>query len=496
MNIASQRTLQQKEWATIDSAEWENMDWNSIEARVNKLQSQITKAVIRGRKNLVKKLQYLLSKSYCAKLLSVRRVTTSSGKNTAGIDGELWTTSKLKLLNAIQLTAKNYKSSSLRRIYIPKKNGKLRPIGIPTMYDRAMQALNALQLDPVAEVTADKTSFGFRKYRCAQDAGAYLFNVLGRKTSAEWILEGDIKGCFDNINHEWLMNNVMMNKRMLRKFLKSGYMDKGQLFPTETGTPQGGVISPILANITLDGISDMLKLKYSSSKTGKILRHYNKNKVYLARYADDFIITATNKETLIEIKELLVDFLKERGLTLSEEKTLITYISEGFDFLGWNFRKYKDGKLIIKPSKKSIQSVCNKIRETIYKSIAMKSEEVITQLNPIITGWCNYHKGMCSKEAFKEIDNVVFQSLWKWARRRHKNKSLKWVKEKYWFRENQRDWIFGTPELRLKFASKIKIERHRLIQIEANPYLPEWKEYYTDRESQKQYDKWVEKRRI
>jgi RNA-directed DNA polymerase len=488
MNMASQRALNQKGWATVD-LDWEQIDWTRVKDEVNRLQSQITKAIIKGAKNLAKKLQYLLSISRNAKLLSVKKVTTNPGKKTSGVDGELWLTTKVKLLKAIQLTAKKYQTKPLRRVSIPKKNGKMRDLGIPTMDDRAMQALYALTLDPIAEIIADVTSFGFRKYRSCQDAGDYLFKLLGRKTSAEWVLEGDIKGCFDNIKHEWMLKNVSMNKRMLKKFLKAGYIEKGELYPTEEGTPQGGIISPILANLTLDGIEAMLKAKYWHNKVGTIDRQHNKKKVYLTRYADDFIITAIDRETLIEIKEMLINFLDERGLKLSEEKTLITHVKEGFDFLGWHFRKYNSGKLIIEPSKKSIKSICDKIRETIYKSIAMKSEELIKILNPIITGWCNYHKGMCSKESFKKIDKTVFESLWKWARKRHNNKSKEWIKEKYWYREKQRDWIFGTPELRLKFASDVKIIRHRLIKFEANPYLPEWKDYYTDRELKQKYDK-------
>ncbi|HEL1814636.1 TPA: group II intron reverse transcriptase/maturase, partial [Streptococcus suis] len=244
---------------------------------------------------------------------------------------------------------------------------KKRPLGIPTMYDRAMQALYALALEPVAETTADTKSFGFRKGRSCQDACEYIFTALSRKASPQWILEGDIKGCFDNISHDWLLENIPMDKSILKQFLKAGFVFKGELFPTEDGTPQGGIISPILANMALDGLQQVLSDRFHTNRLGKIdLRFKNSHKVNLVRYADDFIVTAATQEIALEAKELIREFLLGRGLELSEEKTLVTHINDGFDLLGWNFRKYK-GKLIVKPSKNSIQTVIGKFSETILK---------------------------------------------------------------------------------------------------------------------------------
>ena len=297
MNKASQITSFKKKWATLDPKEmeiqWSSIHWKLIERQVNKLQSRITQATKEGKKSLAKKLQYLLTNSFFAKLLAVRKVTTNKGKNTSGIDKRLWSTPASKLKGALSLKRKGYKSSPLRRTFIEKKGKKKkRPLGIPTMYDRAMQALQAMALDPISEATADKVSFGFRKKRSTHDAAVHIFGYLRVKNSAQWILEGDIKGCFDNINHQWMLNNIPMDKRILKQFLKAGFVYQKKLFPTKEGTPQGGIVSPILANMTLDGIERKIKEKYWINKKGTIDRDYNKHKVNYTRYADDFVVTA------------------------------------------------------------------------------------------------------------------------------------------------------------------------------------------------------------
>jgi RNA-directed DNA polymerase len=341
--------------------QWDNFDWEKAETFVNRLQYRIAKAVIKHKWSLVKRLQYLLTHSYYAKMLATKNVTQNKGKRTAGIDGEIWSSPKAKMKAALSLTDKKYNAKPLRRVYIEKfGSSKKRPLGIPTMYDRAMQSLYAMALDPIAEATGDKTSFGFRKFRSTNDACKQAFFCLSQKTSSAWILEGDIKGCFDNISHQWLLDNVPMDESILKQFLKAGYVFERHLFPTDAGTPQGGIISPILANLTLDGIEKILDDKYHKGSKGTINSYQAaKFKVNFVRYADDFIVTAKTEEIAKEIKELIKEFLKDRGLELSDEKTKITHIDVGFDFLGWNFRKYK-GKLLIKPSKKSIDKVTEK----------------------------------------------------------------------------------------------------------------------------------------
>jgi len=344
------------------------------------------------------------------------------------------------------------------------------------MYDRAMQALYSYALNPIAEATADIASFGFRKYRSAQDACEQAFHCLNSKCSAQWVLEGDIKGCFDNINHEWLLDNILMDKSILRQFLNAGFIYERHLNTTKTGTPQGGIISPTLANMTLDGIEVAISAKYHINKSGKIdKRHCNHKKVNFVRYADDFIVTVDSEETAKEVLELIKQFLKDRGLELSESKTLITHVDDGFDFLGWNFRKY-NGKLLIKPSRKSIDKITQKISDTIKEGKAWKQEDLIYVLNPIITGWSNYHRSVVSGGIFSKLDYRVWNILWKWAKRRHPNKSKTWIANRYWHSERTQKWIFSSEKNKLKFFSDTKIVRHTSLKLDKNPYLD--KEYF------------------
>ena len=379
-------------------------------------------------------------------------------------------------------------------VYIPKKNGKLRPLSIPTMTDRAMQTLYKFALEPLAETYGDPNSYGFRIGRSTHDAIEQCFTDLNKGKSPQWILEGDIKGCFDHISHEWLMENIPMDTQVLQKWLKCGYVDTKQLFPTEEGTPQGGAISPTLMNMTLDGLERLLKERLPTKQYFNGKTHFNK--MNFVRYADDFIVTGESPEFLREeVLPIIRDFMTERGLQLSEEKTVITHINDGFDFLGKNIRKY-NGKLLIKPSKQSVGSLLKKVREIVKSNKSAKQDSLIRQLNPVIRGWVNNQRFVVSAETFSKIDYQIYNCLWQWAKRRHKKKSRRWIAKKYWHCIGSRNWTFAAEErskkrnkelsyFALEYATDTKIIRFKKIVSNANPFDERWSGYYEERDGEK-----------
>ena len=474
---------------TVES--WHDIDFKAAEDCVKKLQMRIAKAVKEKKWGKVKSLQWTLTHSFYAKALAIKRVTENKGKRTSGVDHEIWESPESKFKAIGKLSRRGYRAQPLRRIYIKKKNGKLRPLSVPTMTDRAMQTLYRFALDPVAETTADIHSYGFRPQRCVQDAIERCFQTLGKQRSPVWVLEGDIKGCFDNISHEWIMKNIPLDKSILYQFLKSGYMETGKLFPTELGTPQGGTISTTICNMVLDGLEPLLKAHFKPKwVNGKM--YYPA--INYTRYADDFIITGKDPEILEnEVKPIVRRFLEKRGLALSEEKTLITHIDDGFEFLGCNIRKF-NGKLLTRPSKDSIKSFLRKIRGIIRQNKTVTQQDLIMKLNPVIRGWVNFHRFNVSSDAFHYMDSEIFEALWRWAKRRHHNKGSKWVARRYYHRINDRSWTFAAKISRkdgtegyfsLERAADTKIVRFPGIRDGANPYDAEWQLYFEERETEK-----------
>ena len=478
------------------ASHWDRIDWGQCQRHVRRLQARIVKATREGRWGKVKTLQWLLTHSFAGRALAVKRVTDNQGKNTPGVDRVTWRTpaAKLKVIESLQ--RRGYRPQPLRRVYIPKANGKQRPLGIPTMKDRAMQALYLLALEPIAETTGDPNSYGFRPERSTADAVRQGFNVLSRGCSAQWILEGDIKGCFDHISHDWMLRHILTDRTVLQKWLKAGYVENRMLFPTEAGTPQGGIISPTLANLVLDGLETLLTQHFPREqwKDGKRWSP----KVNLVRYADDFIITGDSRELLEkEVRPLVEQFLQERGLALSPDKTRITHIEEGFDFLGQNLRKY-GGKPLVKPSKKNMHGFLEKVRGIIDANKSVSQEILIGLLDPVIRGWANYHRHIAAKETFHRVDHEIWRRLWQWARRRHPKKSRDWVKNRYFPNTAKRAWDFAFPTgerttddrpiwRRLVYASDTKIRRHVKIRQTANPFDPQWKAYFKERAFSKKF---------
>jgi RNA-directed DNA polymerase len=457
---------------------WRSIDWTAARQLVRRLQMRIAKATQSGHHRRAQSLQWLLTHSWAAKLLAVQTVTTNKGARTPGVDNKLWRTDKQKIQAAINLKRHGYKPSPLRRQYIPKKNGKLRPLSIPTMHDRAMQALYALALAPIAETLADPNSYGFRLGRRCADAMEQCYIALARRCSAPWVLEGDIRACFDEISHAWLLQHIPMDRQILQKWLQAGFQEKGQLFPTSKGTPQGGIISPILANLTLDGLEKTIRQAV-----------HQKDKVNFVRYADDFVVTAATREILEQkVKPAVTAFLQARGLALSEQKTVITHINDGFDFLGHTVRKY-GGKFLTRPAKRSVQALRDKIGQTIQSSLGLSQEALIRRLNPSLRGWANYFRNGAAKRTFELMDSFLYQKLWRWTKHRHPSKPAYWRKRKY-FSNGSDGWNFNvcvrlaegkSRVLSLYRMASTRIERHIKVRGAANPYDPAYADYFDKR---------------
>ena len=464
--------------------QWFLINWAYCHAKVRSLQSRIVKSIRNGEWRKAKRLCYLLTHSFAARALAVKRVTENKGKRTAGIDGIVWQTPSQKM-RAVETIAnwKGYHPKALKRIRIPKpKTDQTRPLSIPTMDDRARQALHMLALQPIAETLADKNSYGFRSKRSCADAINQIFKIFRLKGSSQWVLEGDIKGFFDNIRFDWILENIPMNKRVLKAWLECGFLEDGKYFPTTDGVPQGGIISPIIGNMVLDALE---RVVCKGPKYKKV------NGIHFVRYADDFIVTAKRRELLEdEIIPKINAFLKSRGVQLSEQKTRITHISEGFDFLGQTIRKFPEkenqlGKIQIEPSKRSIQSIKHKIKILCKSSGQLTQADLINRLNPVLRGWANYHRHNICGKIFSQIDSFVWGRLIRWGKRRHPQKSMVWIGRRYFKDTQNGDWTFydkGTGKRLVHLTRDIPRFRHIKIKGEANPFDPDWREYFKKRE--------------
>ena len=473
-------------------SDWHSINWYKVNHNIRNLRRRIFKATQVNDWKKVRNLQKLMLKSYSNVLLAVRKATQDNkGSKTAGVDKVLIKTPEQRLALSKELANDHsFKPLPARRVYIPKKNGKKRPLGIPAIRDRCLQAIVKNALEPCWEAQFEGISYGFRPGRSPHDAIGKIYMIARPNKTMKWVVDADIKGCFDNINHDKLLELIgnFPYRYLIKSWLKAGYIDNNTFHPQETGTPQGGIISPLLANIALHGMEEALGVKYNNR--GQLAN----SKRCVVRYADDFVIFCKTLEDAKASRDEINSWLFTRGLNLSDEKTKIVHITEGFNFLGFNIRQYKvkntktGYKLLIKPSKEFLKKTRNDIREVFLNHKGKSVDSLIGKINPIIRGKANYMNKVVSSRAFKDLDNYLFTRQVRYVKFTHPRKPTYWTKEKYWGRFNlqrpNQKWVFGNKKsgnYMLKFTWT-KISRHSLVTQRNSPDDPSLIEYWKKRQ--------------